>query len=190
MGNRISYSRFQAILDTYGADTTRWPEEDRADAVELLKSSDQAREMFEEARALDLLLMDASECPPPSLDLCDRIMASLPMADSTDQPGASAFQHAPPLANDPFHSLELALPAPSPLRGVRWFSRETLRQTSWTVPVAALAASLLLGIVSGVVVRGATAVTQQPSLEQVMSLGLSDQLASLTADHEQFGELE
>lgn len=60
----ITLDRLQAMLDAYGAEPDRWPAEQRAGAVALIESSDEARAMFEEAAALDGVL---DRMPVPSV---------------------------------------------------------------------------------------------------------------------------
>lgn len=56
----MTLQRFTALADSYGADLARWPEEARGPARELLAISDEARALFDEARALDAALAVAS----------------------------------------------------------------------------------------------------------------------------------
>lgn len=193
MEHRITLSRFQAILDAYGADTTRWPDLDRAAAVALLKVSAEAQEMFAEARDLDILLMQAMECPPPSPSLRNRILDAIPFppAAADEAVPVNATSVATIMAAIPFpatattaaeasipdtRSVDESLGTP---QGMHWISVDILRRKALWVPAAALAASLVLGIVSGAVVQHALPNSQSPSLEQVLSLGFSTQTASL-----------
>lgn len=60
--------RFEAIIDAYGADPGRWPEGERADALELARSSLDAARTLAEARRLDAALGSWAlpEMPPHS----------------------------------------------------------------------------------------------------------------------------
>lgn len=71
---------FMALLDTYGADLTRWPHAHRQNAQRLLSTSEAAREAFAEAQMLDAEL----RAPEPVLScarrqrLTDSILDNLP----------------------------------------------------------------------------------------------------------------
>lgn len=71
---------FQALLDTYGADLTRWPHARRQAAHRLLQVSEAARIAFADAQSLDAQLAVAE--PPLSAErrgnLLDSIMDNLP----------------------------------------------------------------------------------------------------------------
>lgn len=57
----ITLERLQVVLDAYGAEPGRWPTEERAGAVALIESSDEARALFEEAAELDGVLDHVAE---------------------------------------------------------------------------------------------------------------------------------
>lgn len=71
---------FTALLDTYGADLTRWPHGHRQAAQRLLQESELARDAFAEAQELDAVL----RAPEPVLSearrqrLTDAILDNLP----------------------------------------------------------------------------------------------------------------
>lgn len=71
---------FTALLDTYGADLTRWPHAHRQSAHRLLEASEWARDAFAEAQMLDAMLRE----PEPELtsarrqSLTDSILDNLP----------------------------------------------------------------------------------------------------------------
>jgi hypothetical protein len=56
----LTLQRFQALLDIYGADFRRWPEEARGAAEALLSISAEARALLEEEGALDVMIAAAS----------------------------------------------------------------------------------------------------------------------------------
>ncbi|MEJ2120663.1 MAG: hypothetical protein P8Z76_08105 [Alphaproteobacteria bacterium] len=60
----IDLDRLSILLDAYGADRTRWPEAERAAAWALIEADDKARALYEDARALDGLLNQASTIEP------------------------------------------------------------------------------------------------------------------------------
>ena len=55
----LTLRQLQTLLDSYGADVGRWPEETRADARALLQSSGDARALQEEACELDDMIAAA-----------------------------------------------------------------------------------------------------------------------------------
>lgn len=77
----MDLDRFAALVDAYGGAPARWPESEREAAMELLKTSPEARRLAEEADALDRLL-DTPETAPATRVLQDRILASLATAES------------------------------------------------------------------------------------------------------------
>ncbi len=76
---------FTALLDTYGADLTRWPHAHRQGAQRLLQVSERARDAFAEAQMLDAVL----KSPEPGLSsarrqrLTDAILDNLPDEPAT-----------------------------------------------------------------------------------------------------------
>ncbi len=67
--------RLIALIDAYGGDLRRWPEDEREAARALLALDAEARDRLEEAAELDAVL-DASPRPAASADLRDRVIAS------------------------------------------------------------------------------------------------------------------
>jgi hypothetical protein len=72
----MNLDRFAALVDAYGASPARWPEGERAAAVELMQTSAEARRLAEEADRLDRLL-DTPQTAPVTRALQDRILAAL-----------------------------------------------------------------------------------------------------------------
>lgn len=115
---------FERVLETFGADRTRWPAPVRRNFAALLATSAEAEARLKEAQALDRLLDLA---PLPEIDsgaLAARIVA----AAAADHPRGKGEPRAPTL-----------------------FERRRMRpgaESQW--PAAALlAASLVLGVFSG-----------------------------------------
>lgn len=79
-------ARLQALLDTHGAASQRWPADERENARALIKSSAEARAAVHQAAALDRAL-DSVAAPPPSVTLQRRLAALDPTA--TALPAAS-----------------------------------------------------------------------------------------------------
>ncbi len=71
----MDLARLAAILDAYGADPRRWPQDERAAALALLADSPEARALCDAAEALDTLL-DAPVPPAPSPELRAAILAA------------------------------------------------------------------------------------------------------------------
>lgn len=81
----MSLIRLSELLDAYGADSERWPLEDRVAANELLARSSEARVLQRRAAEIDELL-DSTPLNLPSSGessaLAARIMNALPMEQS------------------------------------------------------------------------------------------------------------
>ncbi|MBN8552287.1 MAG: hypothetical protein J0L52_05275 [Caulobacterales bacterium] len=73
----VGLKRFKQIMDAYGADPTRWPEAERAEAEALLATSSDARQMRDEAELLDAWL-DAATTPDVSELTSRRILKQAP----------------------------------------------------------------------------------------------------------------
>ena len=56
MNDALTQTRFQALLEAYGAQPERWPEHERNAAIELLNSSESARVLAREQHELDAWL--------------------------------------------------------------------------------------------------------------------------------------
>ena len=82
----MTLKRFRRILDAYGADPARWPEEE-IDAIRaLLSSSEDARRMVAEAGRVDRLL-DQWDMPLPSgLDPADMAARASAQPQMPDDP--------------------------------------------------------------------------------------------------------
>ncbi len=73
----LDRARFEVLLDAYGADPQRWPQEERAAALALLERDPDARALRAQAARLDALLATA-EPLEPSPALVARILAAAP----------------------------------------------------------------------------------------------------------------
>ncbi|UCH73811.1 MAG: hypothetical protein JSU82_16040 [Rhodospirillales bacterium] len=72
---KMDEARLAVILEAYGADSRRWPEDERAAARALLAGSAEARALRDAAEALDTLL-DVPAPPAPSPELMAAILAA------------------------------------------------------------------------------------------------------------------
>ena len=73
--NRFDIDRLRRLLEAYGADHRRWPEDASAPARALVARSESARALLDEAKALDALL-DGATAPEPSPELKAEILAA------------------------------------------------------------------------------------------------------------------
>lgn len=64
---------FKVLLDTYGAKIARWPEADQTPAQELLETSNEAREYYQQMQKVDALFA-ANDASKPPTGLVDRIV--------------------------------------------------------------------------------------------------------------------
>lgn len=74
--------RFAALLDAYGAEPRRWPDQERQAALEYLMTTPEARRLRAEAAELDRLL-DTVPAAPPTAALRDRVLAEAPVRRSS-----------------------------------------------------------------------------------------------------------
>jgi ferric-dicitrate binding protein FerR (iron transport regulator) len=69
--------RFEVLLDAYGADFRRWPEDSRAAGEAFTAQDAEAASLLREAQALDRALSLADDAPDTSA-LASRILATAP----------------------------------------------------------------------------------------------------------------
>ena len=69
--DKSRFERFRALVESYGANPERWPEEER-EAMRQVASSSEARAWLDEQRRLDAWLDDAPDLAP-SADLLRRV---------------------------------------------------------------------------------------------------------------------
>ncbi|HOT09860.1 MAG TPA: hypothetical protein PK710_08825 [Polyangiaceae bacterium] len=74
---QVKLDRFAELVEAYGANPKRWPEDERDAALMWLESSEDARRLVEEANHLDRWLESAGSITP-SPALKGRIMAQMP----------------------------------------------------------------------------------------------------------------
>lgn len=125
-GTKKQLARLEQVLDTYGADPSRWPVPERAALEVLVETQHQARKLLSEAQALEHVL-DAAPVVKASDALKARIVAAA--------------------ANDPVREASVVPVTASPGR-----SRHSIRLRRVTLmwPAAALAASFAFGLYLGV----------------------------------------
>ncbi len=76
MTQPFNLGAFQEILDTYGADPSRWPGAARAQAEDFLKNSEEAQVLYIEALKLDKAINPAAQDLPPK-GLLDKILKAV-----------------------------------------------------------------------------------------------------------------
>lgn len=176
MEHRMTLEDFELLLDRHGATLNRWPVREQRGAMNLLADSPDARALYDDTLALETLLDLAPSEPAPSLSLRTAILAHRPQVTS-----ASLQSPSEPLQPEALQSRRFVRTARTQRRASAGVG--AWMHSRWTMPVSALAASLVLGILSGVLMKtsGQTAPSAQavPSVEQVFTIGLGDQLATL-----------
>jgi hypothetical protein len=128
----------EALLDAYGADTSRWPKQAQARASVLLASDAQAGRLMAEAKALDALLGRAPLLAPERQSvLAERIVAKALGGASEDSPRKVAAPESGIVIPWPGSARARAAPVWKPSRRPVWSA------------AALLAASLCIGIFVG-----------------------------------------
>ncbi|MEQ1718516.1 MAG: hypothetical protein ABL907_21450, partial [Hyphomicrobium sp.] len=136
------------VLDAYGADRTRWPAQSRRDLSQVLSASSEARRRLADAEAFDKLLDLAPLVPAAKLEaLSQRIVAEA--------------------ARTP--RIAVSRSAPVPVRLPQW-----RRHVSG---MAALAASLMIGIFAGQSQTMAPAVGELAAVVGIEDVSAGQQLA-------------
>jgi hypothetical protein len=189
MEHRMPFERFEALLDIHGAQPERWPADQRLAAQALIAASAQARTALDSAHALDALLDLASPVPAPSADLAAKILAARPSL------GGSVFVAPEPPDILPGEAvsapLTWATPRPIISRTLRHRGRSLLQMGHSRLIPTALAASLLLGVVSGALIQNILPTQTQtmaqtaPTVQDLFILGLGTQLAALPTELEE-----
>jgi hypothetical protein len=82
----MNRTRFEYLLDAYGADLTRWPQDERAAAERFARENAEVlAPLLQAAHALDAKLSLAAAVQAPSIGLSDRILAAAPRAVARPQ---------------------------------------------------------------------------------------------------------
>tara|TARA_R110002110_G_scaffold322150_5_gene534531 strand:+ start:11915 stop:12418 length:504 start_codon:yes stop_codon:yes gene_type:complete len=158
MPKKIALERLREIVDAYGASPERWPAGERQAAGALLAASAEARALLDEAASFDAFL-DMAPLEAPSAALAERLMAARPRA----VPPARARAAEPKPGGFIRGLVEAVWPYGSP-----------------AFPAAALAASLMLGVVFGSTVGTATGTTavaasgEMRASDEFIALALAD----------------
>jgi anti-sigma-K factor RskA len=141
----MTLDRLRAIVDAYGADPARWPAAERTAGEALLAGSAAARALVAEAADLDAAL-DAVPALQPTPAMRTAILAAAP------RPAASSL-----------------------LAQLRDGWRELFSELGgWRMAGGVLAASLVLGIVSGGLLSEGLSAETSPDLLQLAYLDDSD----------------
>jgi anti-sigma-K factor RskA len=123
--DRMDLDQLRTIIDGHGPRLEDWPAAERQAAEALMADSAAARALLAEARALDRLL-DTVPALSPTPALRTAILATAPRAPARPQAGQSLFGRLAEAATDLWRELG-----------------------GWRLAGAALAASLVLGILAG-----------------------------------------
>lgn len=165
MEHRMPFARFEALLDSHGADFAHWPAADVGAAKDLLSQSADARAALESAQALDRLLDLAPVPPLPSADLVAKILAARP--SHAGAPDVAAMDE-----------VVWTSPATIAARAEQDHAKLAASSPRRYLPAAALAASLVLGVLSGAMVQSHfSGSAADPTVGQLFAL--STQVASL-----------
>ena len=140
--------RALTVLETYGADMARWPDADRRDLATLIEQDPVLSERMREERALDLVLASAP-VEPATYALQSRILGQLQGRLAGDE-------------------------ALSPVNFWRQLMSVLWPYGSATVPVGALAISLVLGSAVGAVTTTAANEWSEEQSYEVVALALGD----------------
>lgn len=143
----LTFDRFKALAEAYGADLTRWPAEERAEAYALLDSSEAARSLLSETALLD-----------DAIDVERALRDKIRIGDTSEQAAALARLRAGVSAH-------IAVPKPKRENAVR----EWLRRT-FASPVG-LAASGSVVMAMGLLIGwlSTTAPATEPALANLRS---------------------
>lgn len=126
----MNSEQFRQVLDSYGGEPSRWPEELRSSMHEFADGHDEAGTWLREARATDALL---DSYKPDTTDLRSRILDAVPTAGSVDP----AKETPPPIRHSVFERI------------VEWLIPHGT--AGWWRPALAGCAPLVLGIAIGFV---------------------------------------
>jgi hypothetical protein len=160
----MTLDRLRELIEAYGANPERWPEQERGLAVVFIATSAEAQGLLEEAVALDRAL-DALPAPEPSQALRNGIL--------------NAFTPAKPVAANENDGLVATI--------TRWRPRS---HSAWH---KAAAAAVMFGVLCGVGVSqvytttGTIVIAQQPFpqfIQPIPEQPLQNGVAALTLDGE------
>ena len=137
----MDLQRFAAIVESYGAQPQRWPATERAAAESLLRESAAARALLDEATAVDRLL-DAVPPLTPTPDLRAAVLAG-----ASRRPRSSLTDRLAAAWQELFGELG-----------------------GWRIAGTVLAASLVLGVLTGGLLSNLTSGETSPDLLQLALL--------------------
>lgn len=120
MTSRASFELLEDTLDTFGADRTRWPAQIRHELSPFIASSEEAQKRIREAAAFDRLLDQAS-----AADMARQAVVLDAIMKKVERAPRVIIENAP-VSKPPMQTWQ-----------------------RWSVAGAALAASLMLGILAG-----------------------------------------
>ena len=170
----MTLDRFRQLIDAYGAESGRWPEQDRDLAVDFLTSSPEAQTLLEEVSALDSAL---DSLPKPELSTGFR-ESVLNLQDPPRSELSTGLRES--VLN--LHSMPMPVAA-NENEGilatmVRWYPQSN---SSW---FRAAAASVTFGILCGV---GVSQLFNPPSTVVVVQPALPEFVQPVSAEPQQGG---
>lgn len=77
------FRRLEEVLDIYGPEPLKWPEDERSRLLAFIGTSSRAQKLLDEAHALDYVLSHNSVNEPDLSDLQSRILNQLPPAQKS-----------------------------------------------------------------------------------------------------------
>jgi hypothetical protein len=187
---KLTLDRFEALLDAYGGDLSRWPGDTRGAAQSLLEASSDARALHAESRVLDHVLAKASKPDAGQLEQLAQRIVSAARAETTPEEierRARSGDGGARVIRLPVGRGSEARPQAAGSRrseqGVSEAAMSGARQPAsrWK-PLAALAASLALGVAIGMTDVASTASFDVASLIEASSSDADVMLSGLQLD--------
>lgn len=156
--SQLTIEQFEILIETFGADPARWPQDRVAEIERMARQSAAARRLLDEARALDRVLAAASSPDPARTSaLADRIVAAAAAsATARSETGAQVIRLPVPASRQRSDRSPVA-----PAASATSDAAVVLQPRSAAMPVvprrrsgawgaaSALAASLAFGVVIG-----------------------------------------
>ncbi len=153
----MTLERLQHLLDVHGANVARWPADEARALPTFAATSPTARAMLAEARAFDEVLKRAPNTPANRIgSLTDKIVAGATLASQSPAAPARAVAQPPP--------------------------KRAMQRSRWPA-IAAMAASLLIGVYAGF--NG----WAPQALQEVAWLSADQAVSTAVEDFSQYGDI-
>ena len=141
IGETMNLERFKQIVESYGADPSRWPEDERAAAQSFAEQEPRARIVLERERFLDMALGSIDEIKPSS-QLTEAILADAAQVSQGVTSGLGGAQSLPSQSG----WLTRLKGVLGDIDSIDWSLK------GWVQPGAVLACAALAGLITGVLV--------------------------------------